>query len=187
MIAPVFVDADILVYARDASETVKQPRAADWIARLWSERAGRTSMPVLSEYYVTVTRKMKPAMSASAACNDVRSYLVWKPHPANEVLLQCTREIEQRYRLNWPDSMVVAAVRLLDCALLLTEVLPDGAAFGSVTVRSPFTLSVEASRGSYIAASTIHRHPPRGRPPGVSKGQNGIRSTSVEAAAPPQP
>lgn len=183
MIAPVFVDADILVYARDASETVKQPCAADWIARLWSERAGRTSMPVLSEYYVTVTRKVKPAMSSDAAWNDVRSYLVWKPQPADEALLQCTREIEQRYRLNWPDSMVVAAARLQDCALLLTEVLPDGAAFGNVTVRSPFTLSVEATRGSYAAASTIHRHPPRGRRPGVSTGQNGVRSTSVEAAA----
>ena len=187
MIAPVFVDADILVYARDAGETVKQPRAADWIARLWSERAGRTSMPVLSEYYVTVTRKVKPAMAADAAWNDVRSYLVWKPQPADEALLQCTREIEQRYRLNWPDSMVVAAARLQDCALLLTEMLPDGAAFGSVTVRSPFTLSVEATRSSYAVAPAIQGHPPRGRPPGVSTGQKGFRRASVAAAAPRQP
>ena len=164
MIALVFVDADILAYARNASETVKQPRAAYWIARLWSERAGRTSVPVLSEYYVTVTRKIRPAMAAEAAWNDVRSYLVWKPQPANEALLQCAREIEQRYRLAWADSMVVAAARLQDCALLLTESLTDGAAFDSVTVRSPFTLSVEATRSSYAVASATKRYPSRGRP-----------------------
>ena len=88
MIAPVFVDADVLVYARDANEAVKQPRAADWIARLWSERSGRTSMQVLSEYYATVTRKVRPAMSADTAWSDVRSYLAWQPQPIDRVLLQ---------------------------------------------------------------------------------------------------
>ena len=164
MIAPVFVDADVLVYARDANEAVKQPRAADWIARLWSERSGRTSMQVLSEYYATVTRKVRPAMSADAAWSDVRSYLAWQPQPIDRVLLQSAREIEQRYRLSWGNSMVVAAAQLQDCALLLTEALPDGAAFGSVTVRSPFTLAVEELRADYAVASAARRHPPRGRP-----------------------
>ena len=164
MIAPVFVDASVLVCARDANEAVKQSRAADWIARLWSERAGRTSMQVLSEYYVTVTRKIRPAMSTDAAWNDVRSYFAWQPQPIDRALLQGAREIEQRYRLSWWDSMVVAAAQLQDCAVLLTEDFPDGAAFGSVTVRSPFTLSAEEPRAQYELPSTAQRHPARGRP-----------------------
>jgi len=44
------------------------------------------------------------------------------------------------------DAMVVAAAQLQDCALLLTEDLHDGAVFGAVTVRSPFTLGVEEAR-----------------------------------------
>ncbi len=60
--------------------------------------------------------------------------------------------------------MVVAAAQLQDCAVLLTEDMHDGAVFGSVTIRSPFTLAVEESRGKYEIPSTAQRHPPRGRP-----------------------
>jgi predicted nucleic acid-binding protein len=165
MIAPVFVDANVLVYARDANEAVKQPHAADWMARLWREQSGRTSMQVLSEYYVTVTRKLRPAVSTDDAWNDVKSLLSWQPQPVDGVLLQRAREIEQRYRLSWWDSMVVAAAQLQDCALLLTEDLQDGADYGAVTVRSPFTLALEEPRATYEGASTAQRHPPRGRPP----------------------
>jgi len=60
MSASVFVDTNVLVYARDLRERSKQPVAARWIAQLWRERSGRTSAQVLSEFYVTVTRKLKP-------------------------------------------------------------------------------------------------------------------------------
>jgi predicted nucleic acid-binding protein len=164
MIAPVFVDANVLIYAVDARETDKRFRAAEWMARLWSARAGRTSMQVLSEYYVTITRKLKPVVSTDNAWNDVRSLLAWEPQVIDGALLRRAREIEQRHRLSWWDSMVVAAAQLQDCAVLLTEDFQDGAAFGSVTVRSPFTLAVEEPRADYAVASIAQRHPPRGRP-----------------------
>ncbi len=164
MIEPVFVDANVLVYARDANEAVKQPRAAGWMAQLWREQSGRTSTQVLSEYYVTVTRKLKPAVATDDAWNDVKSLLSWQPQSIDAVLLQRAREIELRYRLSWWDSMVVAAAQLQDCALLLSEDFQDGADYGAVTARSPFTLALEESRASYQVASTVQRHPPRGRP-----------------------
>ena len=164
MIAPVFVDSNVLIYAVDSNEADKRIRAARWIERLWREQAGRTSMQVLSEYYVTVTRRLKPAVSTNDAWNDVKSLLAWQPQPIDGVLLQRAREIELRYRLSWWDSMMVAAAQLQDCAVLLTEDMQDGAAFGSVIVRSPFTLAVEEPRGKYEIASAAQRHPPRGRP-----------------------
>ena len=164
MIAPVFVDANVLVYARDANEPVKQPRAAEWIARLWSEQSGRTSMQVLSEYYVTVTRKFKPAMTNDAAWTDMQSYIAWRPQAIDAALMRRAREIEKCHRLSWGDCMVVAAAQLQDCAVLLTEDLDDGATFGGVTIRSPFTLAVEEPRASYKVASGAPRHPSRGRP-----------------------
>ncbi len=164
MIAPVFVDANVLVYLRDANEVAKQSRVADWMSRLWREQSGRTSMQVLSEFYVIATRKLRPALSRDVAWNDVKSLLAWQPQAIDEAMLQRAHEIEQRYRLSWWDSMVVAAAQLQDCAVLLTEDLQDGAAFGSVTVRSPFTLAVEAPRGEYEIPSTAQPHPPRGRP-----------------------
>ncbi|MNC94307.1 hypothetical protein D3C83_111260 [compost metagenome] len=61
--------------------------------------------------------------------------------------------------------MVVAAAQLQGCALLLTEDLQDGAAFGAVTVRSPFTLDVREPVAAYAAMpAMMPRHRPRGRP-----------------------
>ena len=79
MIAPVFVDANIFVYGIDAAAGRKHQLAAEWIGRLWSERLGRTSVQVLSEYYVTVTRKLKPAIAADEAWRDVNVLMAWKP------------------------------------------------------------------------------------------------------------
>jgi predicted nucleic acid-binding protein len=47
MSARVFVDTNVLVYARDASEPRKQERAMAWMSRLWDMRLGRLSFQVL--------------------------------------------------------------------------------------------------------------------------------------------
>jgi predicted nucleic acid-binding protein len=164
MIAPVFVDANVFVYGIDAGAGRKHQLATDWIGRLWSERLGRTSVQVLSEYYVTVTRKLRPAIAADEAWRDVNSLMAWKPQVLDGELLQRAREVERRHRLSWWDAMIVAAAQLQDCALLLTEDLHDGGTYGSVTVRSPFTLSVEASRAQYLVSPRAGVHRPRGRP-----------------------
>jgi predicted nucleic acid-binding protein len=140
MTALVFVDTNVLVTARDAREPTKQPLAADWIARLWQERTGRASMQVLSEYYVTVTRRLKPSLKQADAWDDVQGLLSWRRQPIDAALIQRAREIELRYRLSWWDSLIVGAAQLQNCTVLLSEDLQDHSAFGGVTVRSPFTL-----------------------------------------------
>ena len=61
--------------------------------------------------------------------------------------------------------MVVAAAQLQGCALLLTEDLQDGAVYGGVTVRSPFTLDVREPAPAYTVAPLPNpRHRGRGRP-----------------------
>ena len=164
MIAPVFVDADVFVYGIDAGAGRKHQLAAEWIGRLWSERLGRTSVQVLSEYHVTVTRKLKPGIAADEAWRHVSALMAWKPQAIDGALLERAREVERRHRLNWWDAMIVAAAQLQDCAVLLTEDLHDGGAYGSVTVRSQFTLSVEASRAQYVVAPRAEAHRRRGRP-----------------------
>lgn len=165
MIAYVFVDTNVFVYARDPRDAAKQARAEDWIARLWRDGSGRTSIQVLSEYYFIVTRKLIPRVSPDEAWDDTRTLLTWEPLPVDAALLTRAREIEQRWRLSWWDSMVVAAAQVQGCALLLTEDLQDGAAYAGVTVRSPFTLDVREPAPDYAVAPAIApRHRGRGRP-----------------------
>ena len=164
MIAPVFVDTNVLLYARDASETVKQPLAAAWLAQLWRDRSGRTSLQVLSEYYVNATRKLRPGLPSDDAWDDVRALLSWRPQSLDQVVLEGGREIERRYRLSWWDSLVVAAAQVQGCVALLSEDFQDGMVFGGVTVRNPFALKAGEMAPTYALAPASSRHPPRGRP-----------------------
>jgi predicted nucleic acid-binding protein len=165
MTAPVFVDTNILLYARDASELVKQPLAMQWLERLWQEQTGRTSVQALNEFYYNAVRKLKPGLTAEDAWDDLKSYSSWKPQALDGELLLRGRELELRYRLNWWDCLIVAAAQAQNCALLLTEDLQDRAVYGGVTVRNPFELGIHEDPQIYAPTGVkAPSHPRRGRP-----------------------
>lgn len=165
MTAPVFVDTNVLLYARDAGETLKQPRAAAWLESLWRKNQGRTSIQVLNEYYVNVTRKLEPGLPAEQAWDDVIALMAWRPHPVDDTLMVRARDIEHRHRLSWWDSLIVGAAQLQGCAILLTEDLQDGGSYGSVTVRNPFLHSLNEPIPAFAATAPLKSgHPVRGRP-----------------------
>ena len=165
MTAPVFVDTNVLLYWRDSRDPAKQLRAAEWLAHLWREQTGRTSTQVRSEYYVNVTRKLEPGLKPDDAWDDVHALLAWEPQAIDGPLLERGRAVGARYRLSWWDSLVVAAAQVQGCSLLLTEDLQDGAVYGGVTARSPFTLSLGEDAAAYAAAPAAARRPRRrGRP-----------------------
>ncbi|SRR5258706_7963563 len=157
-----FVDANVLVYSRDPRDPGKQARANAWLDHLWSRQTGRMSVQVISESYVALKRL---GGNPEEVWARVAKYFAWTPLPVDEVLLQKAHGLESRYRLSWWDSLIVAAAQLQNCAVLLTEDLHDGAAFGSLVVRSPFTLAVEQTPAAYdVMPQLASLHRPRGRP-----------------------
>ena len=46
--------------------------------------------------------------------------------------------IQERYRLDWYDSLIVCTAQQAGCRTLYSEDLQYGQQFGSVTVRDPF-------------------------------------------------
>jgi predicted nucleic acid-binding protein len=166
MTALVFVDTNVLLYARDPRDRTKQTVASDWLKLLWREERGRTSTQVLSEYYDTVTRGLRSKVSPEDAWEDVQIYMAtWKPQVIDVDVLRGARDLEVRYRLSWRDCLVVAAAQAQHCVLLLSEDLQDGADYGGVVVRSPFTLRIAEESGAYAAAPRLaSRHRGRGRP-----------------------
>ena len=91
------------------------------------------------------------------------------------MLLWRAREVERRHPLSWWDSMVVAAAQIQDCSILASENLRDGAVFGAVTVRNPFTSVLEEPAAAqyspgdalvlpdYVKARQAHRRGATGR------------------------
>lgn len=134
----VFVDTNVLVYARDLTEPEKRDRANAWLTHLWRTGEGRVSFQVLNEYYVTVTRKLKPGFTAAEAQLDVRRYLTWSPRPLDAPVLETAWAVEQRHRTSFWDALVVAAAQLAGCEVLLTEDLSHDRDFEGVRVVDPF-------------------------------------------------
>jgi predicted nucleic acid-binding protein len=165
MTALVFVDTNLLVYARDMRDAMKRATALEWIRMLWGQERGRTSVQVLNEYYDVVTRNF-PAVSAEDVWEDVRYYLSgWNPQPLDAEVLELAHDVETRYRLDWWDCLIVAAAQAQNCLLLLSEDLQDGVEYGGVVVRSPFTLRIAEEAGAYAAMPRlVSRHRGRGRP-----------------------
>jgi predicted nucleic acid-binding protein len=141
MTARVFVDTNVLVYARDRTDEEKHRRAMAWVAALWQERAGRLSWQVVQEYYVTVTRKLDPPRDRSDAREDVTSLVTWRPIPIGLPTIDVAWGIEDRFGLSWWDALIVAAAQIGECAYLLSEDLQEGQDFEGVTVISPFSKS----------------------------------------------
>jgi len=165
MTALVFVDTNVLVYGRDPRDAIKQARAREWISLLWNEERGRTSVQVLTEYYDVVTRRFAHKIRREDAWDDVQRFVAWNPQQIDREVLANARVIEERHRLNWWDCLVVAAAQAQGCVLLLTEALQDGADYGDVRVRNPFTLGLAEERSAYNALPTLaSRHRGRGRP-----------------------
>jgi predicted nucleic acid-binding protein len=141
MSATIFVDTNVFVYARDTAHAQKQEMAEEWANRLWREQSGRTSIQVLSELYVTLTRKLRPGLPADDAWEDVAALMAWDPAPMDKEALGRGREIFDRYNLSWWDSSIVATAQLQDCDILLTEDLQDGCASVTSPSKAPFNVA----------------------------------------------
>lgn len=162
-----FVDTNVFVYARDPRDPAKQQRAKQWRDHLWTSQLGRTSTQVLSETYITLSRL--GGASPDEIWGSVERLLAWRPMAVDEKVLALAYRHEQRWRLSWWDSLIVAAAQLQDCQVLLTEDLQDGMAFGTLIVRSPFTLAVEQPAAQYeVRPQLASLHRPRGRPRRIS-------------------
>lgn len=166
-----FVDTNVLVYVHDLRQPVKNTVAAEWVGRLWREQSGRTSIQVLNELYVTLTRKLPRRMGADEAWDVVHTLTAWNPQPMDRDVLIRAREIERRYQISWWDSLIVGAAQLQDCDMLLTEDLQQGMIFDRVTVQNPFNLRVQEPRAAYSNDNSLpsrHRRPGRPRKRAVS-------------------
>jgi predicted nucleic acid-binding protein len=136
MTANVFVDTNVLLYAFDQADPKKQAAARAWRSELWINKRGRTSVQVLQEFYANIVRKWPSAREQ--ARSEIRNLLAWHPLPMDAELLTRGWQLQDRYRLSFWDSLIVAAAKSSACKFLLTEDLQTGQDFDGVMVVNPF-------------------------------------------------
>jgi predicted nucleic acid-binding protein len=134
----VFVDTNVLVYAHDASETVRQPVAQSILAELWRTRSGALSTQVLQEFYVVVTRKFDPPLSRREARDLVDAYGQWQLVQVDVPLMSAASQLEERHTLSFWDALIVEAARRSGASRLVTEDLQTRRRLAGVMIDNPF-------------------------------------------------
>ncbi len=133
-----FVDSNVVVYARDATDAGKQKRASEWIEALAIADLGRLSYQVIGEAYSALTRPGRLRMDARAAQIYVANFRHWNPVIIEIGVIEEAWRVQDRFQLNWWDCLIVAAARAAECQYLLTEDLQPGQDLDGVLVVNPF-------------------------------------------------
>jgi predicted nucleic acid-binding protein len=149
MTGPVFVDTNVLVYDRDRRDAGKHDRARAWMTALWRQRGlGVVSTQVLTEFYWTATRKLRPGVEEDVARRYVRSLSAWEVVSVDQPAISDAWVLQDRFELSFWDSLIVATARIGQCRVLLTEDLQDGQDIEGLLVVNPFTHPPEALAAS---------------------------------------
>lgn len=146
MSAEILLDTNVLVYAFDADERVKQTRALEVLVALQRRGSAAVSSQVLGEFFVTATRKFPTSMDASVAASHVQRFAeVFEVLDCGlAVTLEALRGVV-RYRLAFYDAQVWATARLNHVALVLSEDLPGAAEIEGVRFANPFAQDFDVS------------------------------------------
>jgi predicted nucleic acid-binding protein len=137
-VAVTFVDTNVLVYAHDRADPVKQATATAVLEELWASREGCLSTQVLQEFYVVATRKFDPPMSRNAAREIVSLYGVWPLVSVDLPLILLASDLEQRHRLSFWDALIVEAAQRAGATRVVTEDLQHGRRLAGLRIENPF-------------------------------------------------
>jgi predicted nucleic acid-binding protein len=134
-----FIDTNIFVYSLDTDEPNKAAISEKLITRGASSGSGTISYQVVQEFFNVSLSRFK----ATLTITELQSYFfrvllpLMKVPSSGSLFLEALR-IEERYRLAWYDSLIVAAALQGGCKILYSEDLQDGQRFGDLVVENPF-------------------------------------------------
>ena len=135
----IFVDTNVLVYAYDRSEPEKQKQARQVLDYLTTAGAGAISTQILSEFFVTVTRKLAAPLSNKQAYDRVKNYLQsWTTlNLTGMIVLEAARGVCD-YQFSFWDAQIWAAARLNQIPTVFSEDFNTGAVIEGIQFVNPF-------------------------------------------------
>jgi len=138
--AAFLVDTNVLVYAYDAQADSKRERAIVLLDTLAARQIGALTPQILSEFFVVVTQKLSPPLTATEAerslTNYARSWIIYDL--TSLIVLEAVRGC-QRHRLAYWDSLVWAAAKVHGVPNVFSEDFSDGSLLEGVKFINPFS------------------------------------------------
>jgi predicted nucleic acid-binding protein len=131
-----FLDTNVLVYAEDAADPVKQRKAIELYEEHRRNRTGVVSLQILQEYFVNVTRKMKLDPQVARRKIELLSTLdVAEPGLAD---ILAAIDLHRLHGLSFWDALVIHMAKRAGCRVVLSEDMQNGRTFEGVTIVNPF-------------------------------------------------
>jgi predicted nucleic acid-binding protein len=122
MTGKALIDTNLLVYAYDLSEPEKQQKAVTVIDRIVALDSAVVCSQVLSEFFVTVTKKIpEPLTLEEAELRIVHFCQIWSVLHVNEmIIIEAIRGVKT-HKLSYWDALIWATARLNQVGTVLSE------------------------------------------------------------------
>ena len=132
------VDANILIYAYDRSESEKQIRARNVLDWLQSQKVGYLTTQVLGEFFWTTTRRLVKPLSRAEAFAEVEKHLrAWRVLTVTPAIVFDAARASAKYQLQYWDAQVWATAKLNQIPVVLSEDLQHGQRIEGVQFLNP--------------------------------------------------
>ncbi|MGT2486161.1 PIN domain-containing protein [Methylobacterium oryzae CBMB20] len=139
-IEPIFIDTNVLVYARDNRNADKRGRARAWLAVITHVGCARTDLQVLNELTRWIL-KNEPGRSLRDVRAEVETIGAWGTRLIDQDDAELAWLVRENLGYQWFDCLLVAAAQLAGCRSFLTEDMAHGAVFDGLTLINPFRTS----------------------------------------------
>lgn len=137
--AVVLVDTNILVYAHDRGEPVKQNQAIQVLAALGVAGEGRLTAQVLGEFFRATTKPPALMLTQEQAQQQIDDFIAsWTILDTTAMVVQEAVRGVRAHHLSYYDAQVWAAARLNQVGVVFSEDFAEGSTLEGVRFVNPF-------------------------------------------------
>ncbi len=140
MTGRLFVDTNILIYALDPADPLKQQVSADLLRTAIRTRTLTLSPQNLNECYRVLTQRRR-LIPVARVRGYIQTLAPWAIAPLDAKTTERAFAIEDEVGTSWWDSLLLASALLAECRLFISEDLQDGRDIDGMRIANPFTAS----------------------------------------------
>jgi predicted nucleic acid-binding protein len=141
------IDTNILIYAHDGSDLVKQKKAIELLDALALSMRGYLSTQVLGEFFWVSTRKISPPLTFDEARAQIERFAQsFHVIDINILIILEALQGVRTHQLPFWDAQIWAAAKLNQISTILSEDFSNGAFYDGICCINPFAVGFQISR-----------------------------------------
>lgn len=139
MAARILLDTDVLVYAHDRSEALKQKQALEVLDRAQEMATGLLTTQILAEFFWVSTRRLRASLTLEEAVHQVELFArAWPVLDVTTFTVLEALRATRTYQMTYWDAQIWASARLNQIPVIFSEDFTDGAVIEGVRFVNPF-------------------------------------------------